>query len=41
MITKRVESFTIPVAAKPTGLTLDPAEKIMLKTIKITPLLVQ
>lgn len=41
LITKRVETFTIPAAAKPTAVVLDPAEKIMLKTVKMTPLVVQ
>ena len=41
VITKRIESFTIPAAVKPTALTLDPDDKIMLKTVKITPLVVQ
>ncbi len=41
MITKRIETFTIPVASRPKVLTLDPDEKVMLKTVKVTPVVVR
>ncbi len=41
IITKRIETFTLPVASRPKVLKLDPEEKIMLKTVKVTPVLVQ
>lgn len=37
-ITKRTEVFSIPVRSKPTEIKLDPAEKIPLKSVKITPI---
>lgn len=39
-ITKRIETFTIHSATNPTELTLDPQDKIILKTVKILPLVV-
>ena len=39
-ITKRMETFTIHVAARPTSLSLDPDDKIILKTVKVLPLVV-
>ena len=39
-ITKRVETFTMHAAAKPSRLEIDPHDKIILKTVKITPLVV-
>ena len=39
-IKKRVETFTMHAAAKPSRLEIDPHDKIILKTVKITPLVV-
>ncbi len=39
-MTKRIETFTIHADAKPIGLTLDPQDKIILKTVKVLPLVV-
>jgi aminopeptidase N len=36
-ITKRVDSFTIKLDGKPTGLKIDKDEKIPLKTVRVTP----
>ena len=37
-ITKRLETFTIKVAGKPSAVQLDPHDKIILKTVKMTPM---
>jgi aminopeptidase N len=37
-LTKRVEVFNFKIDGRPTGLKLDPQEKIVLKTVKIAPL---
>jgi len=37
-VTRRVQSFTFKANSRPTGLKLDPAEKIILKTVKIGPI---
>lgn len=37
-MTKRIETFTIHIAAKPSHLTIDPDDKVMLKTVKILPM---
>ena len=39
-ITKRIETFTIHSVSKPTDLAIDPEDKIILKTVKILPLVV-
>ncbi len=36
-VTKRTETFTIPLAAKPTAVKIDPNEKVPLKTVKMLP----
>lgn len=36
-ITKRSETFSIKTDARPTAIAVDPAEKVMLKTVKMTP----
>ena len=37
-ITKRIDTFTIPAAAKPTDVVIDPNDKVMLKTVKLLPM---
>lgn len=37
-LTKRIQTFTIKVPARPTNLTIDKEEKIPVKTVKIRPL---
>jgi hypothetical protein len=37
-ITKRLQVFSFRADSRPTGLRLDPNEKIILKTVKIAPL---
>lgn len=38
-LTKRVQTVTIPVDAKPISATIDPAEKIILKSTKVRPMI--
>lgn len=37
-ITRRIQSFTFKANSRPSGLKIDPAEKIILKTVKISPI---
>lgn len=39
-VTKRIETITIPSAAKPSEIVLDPNDKVILKTVKMLPITV-
>ncbi|MEQ1922720.1 MAG: M1 family metallopeptidase [Pyrinomonadaceae bacterium] len=39
-VTKRIETITIPSASKPSEISLDPNDKVILKTVKMLPITV-